>query len=417
MPKRIALLHYAGPPTVGGVESVIGHHARMLARFGYDCCIVAGNADLAFSGIETRVEPLFSSLHPRVIHAKTELDRGVVGQGFAELQRDLAAALTTTLAGCDVCIAHNITTLHKNLALTAALYDVAAAGTVPVIAWSHDLAWANTQYHAELHDGFPWNLLRTPWPNTHYVAISQMRRAELAQVAGLPEAAITMIVGGVDPASFLRLTPPVAALADQLGLFDADLLLLYPTRITRRKNIELALDVLAEMRTLSGRDVRLLITGPPGAHNPANLAYLSQLQNQQQALGLGDSAHFLYTLYTLAQQANTPKTLTDDDLSSLYALADALLFTSQQEGFGIPILEAGLAGLPIFCTDLPPLRETAGPDAHFFAPSALPQTIAAEMWSALAENPQFRLRARVRGHYRWQAIAARQIIPLVEALT
>jgi hypothetical protein len=28
---RVALLHYSAPPVVGGVESVIAHHARLMS--------------------------------------------------------------------------------------------------------------------------------------------------------------------------------------------------------------------------------------------------------------------------------------------------------------------------------------------------------------------------------------------------
>jgi len=30
--RRVGILHYAAPPIVGGVESTIYHHARLLAR-------------------------------------------------------------------------------------------------------------------------------------------------------------------------------------------------------------------------------------------------------------------------------------------------------------------------------------------------------------------------------------------------
>jgi glycosyltransferase involved in cell wall biosynthesis len=74
-------------------------------------------------------------------------------------------------------------------------------------------------------------------------------------------------------------------LARRLDLLRADLLLLLPARITRRKNIEFALEVLASLRREGGQDARLLVTGPPGPHNPGNLAYLEQLL-QLPGLGL-----------------------------------------------------------------------------------------------------------------------------------
>lgn len=40
--RRIAIIHYAGPPVVGGVESTIYHHARLLGQAGYQVHVIAG---------------------------------------------------------------------------------------------------------------------------------------------------------------------------------------------------------------------------------------------------------------------------------------------------------------------------------------------------------------------------------------
>ena len=60
----------------------------------------------------------------------------------------------------------------------------------------------------------------------------------------------------------------------------------------------------------------------------------------------------------------------------LYLAADLLLFPSLREGFGIPILEAGIARLPVFCSDIPPFRESAGEAAHYFGLDEDPAAIA-----------------------------------------
>jgi glycosyltransferase-like protein len=50
-------------------------------------------------------------------------------------------------------------------------------------------------------------------------------------------------------------------------------------------------------------------------------------------------------------------TLPDTDLPIAYAAADAFAFPSNKEGFGIVLLEALAAGLPVLTTDLPVFRE------------------------------------------------------------
>jgi glycosyltransferase involved in cell wall biosynthesis len=45
-----------------------------------------------------------------------------------------------------------------------------------------------------------------------------------------------------------------------------------------------------------------------------------------------------------------------------------LVFPSLNEGFGIPILEAQQAGIPVACSDLSSLPEVAGEGARLFDP-------------------------------------------------
>jgi mannosylglucosylglycerate synthase len=100
-------------------------------------------------------------------------------------------------------------------------------------------------------------------------------------------------------------------------------------------------------------------------------------------------------------------------LGDLLRLADGLLFPSRYEGFGIPVLEAGANGLPIFCSDIPPLRATAGDAGVYFAPDDAPAAIAARIAAALDTDPRARLRRAVRTRYTWEAIYRREIRPLL----
>ena len=51
-----------------------------------------------------------------------------------------------------------------------------------------------------------------------------------------------------------------------------------------------------------------------------------------------------------------------------YRHADALLFPSRLEGFGLPLLEAMAAGCPVVCTDVTSLPEVGGDAALYFSP-------------------------------------------------
>jgi glycosyltransferase involved in cell wall biosynthesis len=58
-----------------------------------------------------------------------------------------------------------------------------------------------------------------------------------------------------------------------------------------------------------------------------------------------------------------------EKLYELYRTASAFIYPSLFEGFGMPVLEAMAAGVPVACSDIPPLREVAGECAIFFDPN------------------------------------------------
>lgn len=413
MTKRIAILHYATAPTVGGVEATITAHATNLARMGYDVRVVSGAGEVFDNHVDVYVHPLFGSKHPDILQVKAALDQGTIPTEFESLVRRITDELRKAFMGYDSCIAHNIPTFNKNLPLTTALEQLVREGHIRLIAWCHDLAWTNPQYTAELHDGYPWELLRQVWQNTTYVTVSEARQVELAEMLNVPQSEIKVVVPGVDPASFFSWTPEMSALDDRLHLMDADGLLLFPARLTRRKNVQMALGILAELRQQTALDYRLIVTGPPGPHNPSNPGYLGELLHLRDQLGLQESAYFIY------EYGQDGKDFIPDDatMANFYNTCDALLFPTLQEGFGIPMLEAGLAAMPIFCADIPPLRKTGGDYATYFDPvNGAPQAIAAQIHQQLEHHPTHLLRRRVRQQYRWSALIREHLLPLLEAV-
>ncbi len=402
---NIVLVHYAAPPVVGGVETVMGWQARLLAEDGHGVCIVAGRGSQTDPRIEFASVPEMDSRNPEVLSLKADLDRGRVPSGFDPLVERIIARLRELLALADRVIAHNVCSLNKNLALTAALHRLSEESTQPhFILWHHDLAWTTPRYLPELHEGYPWSLLRTDWPWAEQVVVSWQRQRELSSLLGVSPGRIQVVPNGLDVGGFLKLEPETEALQRRLNLSEAAPLLLLPVRITPRKNIELALRVLAALREDFPR-ATLLITGPLGPHNPANSQYFARLRSLRAELGLQERALFL------AELVDHP--IPDAVIADLYKLADALLLPSREEGFGIPILEAGLAGIPVFCADIESLRELGASDAHYFSPDADPQAVAGQIATFLNARQAYRLRKRVLQGYSWEQIYRSFIVPLL----
>jgi mannosylglucosylglycerate synthase len=401
---KIALLHYSAPPVVGGVESVLGHHARLMADAGHQVRIVAGRGEQTDPRIPFIHLPLADSRHPEVLAIKAGLDAGHIPPTFAKLADSLTASFNEAFVDVDVLLAHNVCSLNKNLALTAAVRNIANYSHLRMIAWHHDLAWTTPRYRAELHDGYPWDLLRQAWVGVKQVTISEMRQHELAELFQINKDDIEVIPNGIDVAKFHKLEKQTHEYVRQLDLLRALPLLLLPVRITPRKNIELALHVCAHLKQ-AFPELKLIVTGPLGPHNPANLEYFDSLVALRKELELVNAVCFIAEL--------TAEYIPDEIISDFYHLADALFLPSLEEGFGIPILEAGLAGLPVFCSDIPPLRSLGGTYATFFSPAANPHELASTIADGLSSNPVFLLRAEVRKHYTWEQIYLQNIAPLL----
>lgn len=402
---NITLLHYSVPPIVGGVESVIAHHARLMSANGHSVRLVAARGESLSEKIPLMQIPLADSRHPRVVEMKAELDAGQVTGRFESLREELAELLQSALAGADVVIAHNVCSLNKNLALTAALHQLHTAKKIPrLILWHHDLAGTTPRYLHELRPGYPWDLLRTDWGNTAHIVVSEVRRTELADLMKLPSSVIRVIPNGVDAARFYKLEARTQSLLNRTGLMDAAPILLLPVRVTPRKNIELALRILAELQHEYPR-AALVVTGPLGPHGARNGEYFDSLKTLRGQLGLQGSAHFLAEL--------VDSFLPDEVIADFYRLADALLFPSREEGFGIPLIEAAFSHLPAFCADIPSLRELGLGDATFFPPDEDPVTVAGTLANYFRSALPARLAIRGRLSFAWEAIYRQKISPLL----
>jgi glycosyltransferase involved in cell wall biosynthesis len=402
---RIVLLHYSALPIVGGVETVIGHHARLMAEAGHEVRIVAGRGSQTDDRIPFIHIPLADSRHPDVLSIKAELDRGRIPATFEGFVAKLKDSLTEVLDNTDFLIAHNVCSLNKNLILTAALRRIVESTHHPrLILWHHDFAWLTPRYHDELRDGYPWDLLRTHWPGAVQVVVSEFRRLELSKLINLPVGKIHVIPNGIDIEHFLKLEKKTSSLLKKIDIRNALPLLLLPVRITPRKNIELALRTLRVLKDKYPYAM-LIVTGPLGAHNPANRQYFETLLVLRRELNLEGSAHFLAEF--------SDEFLPNEVVSDLFQLADALLLPSHEEGFGLPILEAGLARMPIFCADIPPLRELADGYASFFSPDTEPMHIMELIVEQLENDLTSKFQARVRTQFTWPRIYLEKIEPLL----
>ena len=408
-----AVLHYTAPPVVGGVEAVIWAHAQVFLREGYPLAVVAGRGESSAlpPGVEFLPFIEMDSRHPSIYRVNLALEQGEVPSEFDSLVSGLTDSLASVLQEFDNVIVHNLFTKHFNLPLTAALFRLLDSETLRgCIAWCHDFSWTSPNAARYVSEGYPWDLLRTYHPDLTYVTVSKERQVVLAELLGCPTDQIHVVYNGVDPQGLLGLTKQGMELVERLDLLESDLNLLMPVRVTQAKNIEFALQMAATIKGM-GLRLKLVLTGPPDPHDERSMGYYQSLQAMRNRLGLEHEMHFVFEAGPDPQQ---PFTIDAQVVGDLYRVADAVFMPSHREGFGMPVLEAGLSGIPVISTAIPAAVEIGGEEVLLFSPDDDPAATAARLVDWVGAQPSYRLRRRVRQKYTWQSIFQRDIQPLLK---
>jgi glycosyltransferase involved in cell wall biosynthesis len=395
---KIALLHYTFGPVVGGVETILTEHARLFAAQGHEVTVICGEG-----GDGVKLIPEIGRIHPLVLAAQEELDSGGPGEKFSELKQRLITLLAHEFGDRDIVFLHNVLTMPFNLALTAALWDLAERGSRPrFVAWIHDLAAVNPDYSFPHIGREPWSLLTRAHPPVEYAAVSAHRRKQFTALTGALSESCRVIPNGIGPIAQLDLTENVARLVRDRRLLEKEIVLLHPARILKRKNIELGMRVTAELK-MAGKSCCCMVTGAPDRHNADAAAYHDSLMKMRAQLGIADEFLFLHDLFAV----------TNRDLMGLYRVADALFFPSKQEGFGLPILEGSLHRVPIFCADIEPMKSPGRQHITFFSPDIAPGALAGTILKQLGASPAIQARKALVRDYAWERIDREYLAPLL----
>ena len=309
-------------------------------------------------------------------------------------RRRLTQNLRPLVRGLDLVLVHNVMTMPFNLAFTAALWDLAleTRGLTRWIFWTHDLALLNPDYPRLDTRRFPFSLLKQRHPSARYIAVSDLRRRELCKLLRIPRARVRVVPDGIDVPALLDLDLGVWRFFLKQKLADQDCVLFFPTRVLPRKNLETAVAIVAALKKLR-KKVILLITGAPDPHHPSAIRYFRRIRAQVRKLTLRKDVIFVNGRFRVGLR----------QLLSLYRLCDAAVMTSRQEGFGLPLLEAGIQSKPVICPRRPPFTEITGGNAIFLSEN---DSIASarRIIRQLGRSPSVAHFKRVLRDYSWETV-------------
>lgn len=218
-------------------------------------------------------------------------------------------------------------------------------------------------------------------------AVSAHTRKDLVEILDVPEERIAVIHNGIDrerfevPVSEERIAQVKKKLGIERKYF------LYTGVFREHKNLVRLVEAFSPI-ALKYHDIDLVVAGKedPGYRD---------VRDKIVELGLGG-------------RVRLPGFVDDEDIVPLYRGAEAYVFPSLYEGFGLPVVEAMAAGVPVLCSKGSSLTEVAGEgNALFFNPLRV-ETITQAMDRILSE-PELRTELIAKGRerakkYSWTSV-------------
>ena len=187
--------------------------------------------------------------------------------------------------------------------------------------------WIDTKIYA-------WKFRQTLREADHIIAISECTKRDIMEYGHIDESRISVI--------YQSFAPRFSVSAER---HEAEKrYILSVGSIEERKNILLAVKALPYLP----EDVNLVIVG-------RHTKYTDQVSDYIKTHNLSHRIQILHGV-------------TDEELPALYAGAEAFVYPSRYEGFGIPIVEAISMGLPVVACTGSCLEEAGGPDSLYVDP-------------------------------------------------
>lgn len=189
----------------------------------------------------------------------------------------------------------------------------------------------------------------TPLPNTRYIYPTYSGITALANQYNVPEGLCHVVYNSLS--SFNFLCQEVRMLHSQINLTSAELLIVYPGRLTPSKNFEKIVALAGSLHTHGEKTVQVIFCDFPSADNPFE-EYKNKIREAASAFGLPLSQVIFTSDYGF------PNGFPRQGVLDLFTLSNLFICPSFSESFGLTVLEAASRGnLLILNENVPALAE------------------------------------------------------------
>lgn len=358
--KKILICHFRVGKT-DGVSIEIESWRKILEREGFEIALCSGPVNLGakyiIQDLETQLnEVMFQIDNNSFGGLKDYSDDEDFNREFRNKQKSIENNFRSIIKDFkpDAIIASNMFAVGEGVPIAGAFVQVLDEYEIPTILIHHDFYWENVRYKIPTNQMITNELEKYFPPKRKYIqhfcinSIGQNALLEKKKIA----ANILYDTFDYSMKPWSR-TPKTTKFLKEKGINSQDIFILQATRVVRRKNIELAIDLVRELNhnkeklrgeLYGGRNfdpdrnnIVLVLSGYVEKRDEKYLEDLLEHAYEQNVkiVYLGDQIHKKYELF------------------DIYPYADIITYPSEYEGFGNQLLEAFFARKPVVLFEYP----------------------------------------------------------------
>ncbi len=316
-----------------GVSLETSKWAHFFEKEGFICFYFAGECDCAPERSYIVPEAHFKhpdirEIHQNCFRLKKRSDN--ISRKIHELRLRLKKHLYNFIRQfkIDVLVAENCLTIPLNIPLGIAIAELISETAIPTIAHHHDFFWERQAFMRNavweyLNMAFPPHL-----PQIQHVVINSSANNQLSLRTGISPTVIPNVMDFDNPPE--PIDDYASDVRKALGVEDDQLFILQPTRVVKRKRIELAIELINKL----GKKAKLVIS-----HASGDEGYGYECRVREYADMLGVDTIFVSDIIN-EKRGFTESGKKIYTLNDIYPHVDLVTYPSDFEGFGNAFLEA-----------------------------------------------------------------------------
>src|SRR3990167_4384255 len=356
-PKRVVICTtFSATDEAYSLNRVVVDQIKMLTQNGYQIKLVVAQTfepTGEYLGSNVKIERI-----PIVpVHNEVKKD-----ETFDSDVNALTDALKKALDGADVVITHDY--IYQNAALKHNFAIRRVAEEMPNIRWLHWIHSATSPVTLDLLRNYfsdeYLKLVQKPFPNSRYVFFNHWSIPRIANNFNVDQKIVRVVHHTIDAYGYLKISEPIRDLAEKYSFLKADAICIYPCRLDRGKQVQMAIKTMACLKK-HDMDVRMVVVD---FHSTAGDKVTYRDELKQVGIDWGLAAGEL--IFTSEERPMWNYEMPHEQGADLMRLSNVFIMPSVSESYSLVTQEAGLCKQVVVLNyDFPPFRDIFGPNAIY----------------------------------------------------